>query len=270
VNFLLVQDGAGNEALVTPRDSLPLRPIMGVNIAVVRRDEALRHIDNAFSNDTALKVAFANANLLNIARTASRFRTALNEFLVLNDGVALDLASRAIHGRGFPDNLNGTDFTPAFLTNSAHQFRVFILGGAPGVAEASRRKLAATYPRHKFVGAHSGFFSDQESEKIVRAIQDSHADVLLVGMGNPKQEWWLARHLQHTGCKIGLAIGAFVDFSAGNVIRAPMIFRRLRIEWLFRLALEPRRLFKRYTVDTGQFLAAALREHRWFKPPQGG
>ncbi len=235
-------------------------PIMGVNIAVMRRDEALRHIDDAFSNGTPLTVAFANANLLNIARTNPAFRDVLAGFLVLNDGIALDLASRVIHGRAFPDNLNGTDFIPSFLRSTPHQLRVYILGGAPGVAETSLRKLALTYPRHTFVGAHSGFFEETDIENIVRAIRGLKADILLIGMGNPKQEWWLAQHLHETGCKIGFAIGAFIDFSAGNVARAPQIFRTLRIEWLFRLALEPKRLLKRYTLDTGQFLGAALHE----------
>lgn len=240
---------------------------MGVNIAVMRRDDALRYIDNAFSDGSSLKVGFANANLLNIARNNPVFCTVLNDFLLLNDGIALDLASRAIHGQRFPDNLNGTDFTPSFLANTTHQLRVFVLGGGPGVAEKSLQKLAATYPRHKFVGSHSGFFSEEEGGHIARAIQDAQADVVLVGMGNPKQEWWLAHHLHDTGCKIGFAIGAFVDFSAGNVTRAPQLFRKLRIEWLFRLALEPRRLIKRYTADTGQFFLAALRE-RWRKHEQ--
>jgi alpha-1,3-mannosyltransferase len=243
------------------------RPIMGVNIAVVRRDEALRHIDNAVSNHDPLVVAFANANLLNIARTTPNFRDTLNEFVVLNDGIALDLASRAIHGRTFPDNLNGTDFTPFFLARTSHQLRVFILGGVPGIAQKSLQKLALTYPRHTFVGAHSGFFDESESEKIVQSIRDLKADIVLVGMGNPKQELWLARHLPDTGCKIGFAIGAFIDFSAGNVVRAPHVFRTLRIEWLFRLALEPRRLIGRYTIDTGQFLLAALRERRQKRIP---
>ncbi len=233
---------------------------MGVNIAGIRRDVALRHIDDAFSNGTVLTVAFANANLLNLARNAPAYRATVNGFLVLNDGVALDFATWLIHGRAFPDNLNGTDFTPSFLAGTSHQLRVFILGGAPGIAEMSLRSLAATYPRHKFVGAHSGFFAEGDIAEIVRSIRDSKADVLLVGMGNPKQEWWLAHHLRDTGCKLGFAIGAFIDFSAGNVPRAPRIFQMLRVEWLFRLVLEPRRLLKRYTITTGKFFLAALRE----------
>jgi alpha-1,3-mannosyltransferase len=245
--------------MLTRRDPHSI-PIMGVNIALMRRDEVLRHIDDAFSNGAALPIAFANANLLNLARTAPTFRDILSRFLVLNDGIALDVASRLIHGRRFPDNLNGTDFTPSFLAGTSHQLRVFILGGEPGVAEASLSRLSRIYPRHTFVGAHSGFFDDADNEHIVRAIRDSHADVLLVGMGNPRQEWWLANHFRDTGCKLGFAIGAFVDFSAGRIRRAPQLFRNLRAEWLFRLALEPQRLVKRYTVDTGQFLGAALRE----------
>jgi exopolysaccharide biosynthesis WecB/TagA/CpsF family protein len=235
---------------------------MGVRVAAMPRDEALRHIDEALSEDNVLTVTFANANLLNIARSDPVLRHALQDSLVLNDGLALDVASLIIHGRKFPDNLNGTDFTPSFLAGTSHQLRVFILGGAPGVAETSLRKLTHAYPRHAFVGAHSGFFEEEDTADIVRLIRNSHANTLFVGMGNPKQEWWLLRHLGETGCKVGFAIGAFVDFSAGNIVRAPKIFRLLRIEWLFRLMLEPRRLLKRYTVDTAQFLGGALRERR--------
>ena len=254
--------------MMSRRNPTPSIPIMGVNVALMRRDEALQHIDNAFSNGTVLTVAFANANLLNLARNAPGFREAVNRFLVLNDGVALDFATWLIHGRTFPDNLNGTDLTPSFLAGTAHQLRVFILGGTPGVAETSLRNLAAKYPRHKFVGAHSGFFAESEIPDIVRSIRDSEADVLLVGMGNPRQERWLAHHLDDTGCTLGFAIGAFIDFSAGNVTRAPRIFQTLRIEWLFRLALEPRRLLKRYTVTTGKFFFAALRERYRVKRAQ--
>jgi alpha-1,3-mannosyltransferase len=256
-----------NQPMLSPRNTIPSIPVMGVNIADIRRDEALRHIDNAFSNDTLLTVAFANANLLNLARNAPGFREAVNSFLVLNDGIALDFATWLIHGRRFPDNLNGTDFTPLFLAHTSHQLRVFILGAAPGVAEMSQRNLSSTYPRHEFVGVHSGFFADTDIEKISQSIRDSKADVLLVGMGNPKQEWWLAHHLPDTGCRLGFAIGAFIDFSSGNAKRAPRIFQILRIEWLFRLVLEPRRLLKRYTVTTGKFFFAALRERFWQNSP---
>jgi len=245
--------------MLTRRDPHSI-PIMGVNIALMRRGEALQHIDDAFSNGAALCIAFANANLLNLARAVPAFREILDRFLVLNDGIALDVASRLIHGRRFPDNLNGTDFTPSFLAGTSHQLRVFILGGAPGVADASLRQLSRTYPRHTFVGAHSGFFENTDNADIVRSIRDSNADVLLVGMGNPRQVWWLPNHFCDTGCKLGFAIGAFIDFSAGNIRRAPQLFRTLRAEWMFRLALEPQRLAKRYTVDTAQFFGAALRE----------
>jgi len=235
-------------------------PIMGVNVAAMRRQEALQCIDQRLSTGNPLRVAFANANLLNLARTAPPLREVLHDFLVFNDGVALDLACRAIHNRAFPENLNGTDFIPAFLSGTRHQLRVFLLGGVPGVAEVSQRNLARKYPRHRFVGTHTGFFSDSDTPRIVRAIRAANADILLVGMGNPRQEWWLARHLEATGCTIGFAIGAFIDFSAGRTTRAPQIIRAMHAEWLFRLALEPRRLMRRYTVDTSQFLFAALHE----------
>jgi alpha-1,3-mannosyltransferase len=256
----MIHRGDQDQVMANSEDVGTSVPIMGVNVAAMRYQEALQRIDQHLSTGIPLRVAFANANLLNLARTAPPLRELLNDFLVFNDGVAVDLACRAIHNRAFPENLNGTDFIPAFLSGTRHQLRVFLLGGIPGVAQVSQRNLARKYPRHKFVGTHTGFFSDSDAPEIIRSIRSTDADILLVGMGNPRQEWWLARHLEATGCTIGFAIGAFIDFSAGRTTRAPQIIRAMRAEWLFRLALEPRRLMRRYTVDTGQFLFAALHE----------
>lgn len=241
------------------RNPLDVQPILGVDIVVARQDEAIALLDEKYRSGMQTPVAFANANLLNVARRDPDLRRAFKSFVVFNDGLGTDIASKLIHGRPFPENLNGTDFLPAFLGRTAHSFRVFIFGGLPGVAQRSASNLARRYPRHRFVGFHSGYGWEDDDGSVVRKIRDAKADVVLVGLGVPKQENWLLRYLDATECRLGFAVGAFIDFSAGRIPRAPDSVRHMRLEWLFRLALEPRRLFKRYVIEGAAFLLAVQR-----------
>lgn len=237
-----------------------IHPILGVDIVSATAETAIRMIDARIAHSDPVSVAFANANLLTMARGNPELTSRLGDFMVFNDGIGVDLASMIIYGNSFAANLNGTDFMPFFLRNSTHNLRIFILGGHPGVANLSLTKLAQTYPRHQFVGSHHGYFPIEKTADIVEQINASRADILFVGLGNPAQELWLAKHLRETGCKIGFAVGAYIDFSSGRVSRAPKLIRQMRVEWMFRFLREPRRLFKRYTVGNTSFVYAALRQ----------
>jgi alpha-1,3-mannosyltransferase len=237
-----------------------IHPILGVDIVSATAEAASRMIDGRLAHSDPVSIAFANANLLTMARGDPELTSRLREFIVFNDGIGVDLASIIIHGSGFAANLNGTDFLPFFLRHTTHNARIFILGGRPGVANLSLAKLTKTFPRHQFVGCHHGYFPIEKTADIVAQISASRADVLIVGLGNPSQEFWLAKHLRDTGCKIGFAVGAYIDFSSGRVSRAPKLVRQMRVEWMFRFLLEPRRLFRRYTVGSTSFVYAALRQ----------
>jgi alpha-1,3-mannosyltransferase len=239
---------------------LPTLSIMGVDITSARRSAAVELLDHLFSDKAHTAIAFANMNLLNIARNDASLRKDLTSFVIFNDGIGLEIASLFLHGTSFPENLNGTDFIPAFLEMSVHELHVFIFGGQPGVADRSLLNLEQRYPRHRFVGAHAGYFHADEEESIIQQIRNTKANFLLVGLGNPMQEHWLAKNLQATGCRLGFGVGAFIDFSSGNTVRAPLAMRRIRLEWLFRLALEPRRLYRRYITESVLFLVAVIRK----------
>lgn len=241
-----------------PDSMVVIHPILGVDIVSTTAETASRMIDARIAHSDPVSIAFANANLLTMARGNPELMSRLGDFLVFNDGIGVDLASMIIYGNSFAANLNGTDFLPFFLGNSAHDLRIFILGGRPGVANLSLAKLAQVFPRHQFVGCHHGYFPTDKTADIVELIAASRADVLLVGLGNPAQELWLAKHLRDTGCKVGFAVGAYIDFSSGRVSRAPKLVRQMRVEWMFRFLLEPRRLFKRYTAGSTSFIYAAL------------
>src|SRR5262249_42222924 len=115
-------------------------------------------------------------------------------------------------------------------------------------------------------GARDGHFSDDESEAVATEIHRAQTDLLLVGMGNPKQELWLAKWLPATGASVGFGVGALFDFQAGSVARAPAWMNRAGVEWAFRLFKEPRRLGRRYLIGNPVFLGRVVGDliRSWF------
>ena len=234
------------------------RNILGVAISVGTAAETVRLLDARFEHNSSTVVAFANSHLLNVASKDEDFRAILGNSIVLNDGVGTDIASRILFGSAFPENLNGTDFIPHYLQNTRHRYRVFLLGGHPGVAERVKRHFSGRYPQHQIVGCHHGYLGKEDEADVNATIQASHADVVLVAMGNPLQERWLAENLRSTGARLGFAVGALFDFASGNAHRAPAWMRSARLEWVYRLIQEPRRLCGRYLVGNPLFVLRVL------------
>jgi beta-1,4-glucosyltransferase len=178
--------------------------------------------------------------------------------LIINDGIGVDIGTWLVHRTRFPQNLNGTDFIPAFLHSIQQQARVYLFGGKPGIALRAAQSL-----RNEFgvnvVGTSDGYSQGQDTQALVNQINNSGANVLLVAMGNPLQERWILQQRAHLQVKLLFGVGALLDFLAGDKPRAPDWIRRLRLEWFYRLCLEPARLARRYTLDIGLFLALCLR-----------
>ena len=234
------------------------RRILDVSVQVWKRFEAVERLDRQCEQRRNTIVAFANANCLNLASADARVRGALSEAVVLNDGVGIDLASQLLFGTQFPDNLNGTDFMPYYLQKTRHHFRIFLLGGKRGVAERAAKRLSQACPDHSIVGWQDGYFAHGEDVQVAQTIRASHADILLVAMGNPNQEIWLRNNLAATDCLLGFAVGGLFDFLAGEAQRAPVWVRSARMEWVYRLAREPRRLFNRYLLGNPTFMLRIL------------
>jgi alpha-1,3-mannosyltransferase len=234
------------------------RRILDVSVTVLSRSEVVDELDMRFEEKKNTFVAFANANSLNIAHSDQRVRAALGQAVVLNDGIGVDLASRLLYGAQFPENLNGTDFTPHYLEQSRHSLRIFLLGGRSTITPRAAKLLAERYPRHRIVGYRDGYFVPSEEPAIAQTIRASGADVVLVAMGNPDQELWLRANFSATGCRLGFAVGALFDFIAGEVQRAPAWVRAARFEWIYRLAREPHRLWRRYVLGNPIFMLRVL------------
>jgi exopolysaccharide biosynthesis WecB/TagA/CpsF family protein len=239
-----------------------LKAILGISVLAVRWDDAIALLNRLIAERRFTKVSFLNAHNANIASTDPVFAEALDDFLILPDGIGVDLAAKILYGAPFPDNLNGTDFVPAFLQASTRPLTVGLLGATRVNAEAASVKLAALAVQHNFVVIHDGYFSAEQEPEIIGRIAALRPDMLLVAMGVPRQELWIARHIDERHCTMPVAVGALLDFLSGSVPRAPLWMRRLRLEWLFRLAVEPGRLWRRYVVGNPVFLWRVVRQ-RW-------
>jgi exopolysaccharide biosynthesis WecB/TagA/CpsF family protein len=231
--------------------------ILGVPVARLTASQALGEIKRLGERESPSLVAYANAHTLNLAHKSPWFRELLRGAdLVLNDGSGVGIAAR-LQRRRFPENLNGTDFNPRILELAvAAGWPVFFLGARPGVSDRAAAALSVRIPGLEVAGTHSGYFESQDD--VVERVRSSGARLLMVAMGNPVQERWLAENLKTTGASIGVGVGAFFDFFSGEVPRAPSWMKRFGIEWVFRLAQEPRRMWRRYVFGNPLFLWRVL------------
>ena len=236
------------------------KDILGISVASVARDEATGMLERMLSERRFTKVSFLNAHNANIACNDAEFASALEDFLILPDGVGVDIAAKLLYGEAFPANLNGTDFIPGFLKASKQSLTVGLIGTTRANAEAAAERLSALTRQHRFAVLHDGFFTEQEEPEILERIARLRPDILLVAMGVPRQELWISCKITDRHCTLPIAVGALLDFLSGAVPRAPLWMRRLRLEWLFRLLIEPRRLWRRYVVGNPLFLARVLRQ----------
>jgi N-acetylglucosaminyldiphosphoundecaprenol N-acetyl-beta-D-mannosaminyltransferase len=188
--------------------------------------------------------------------------------LVLADGAPIVLASRLVNKRRpetvLPERVAGSDLVPKLFATADRPLRVFLLGAAPGVAEKAAGRIEREWPMVEVVGIYSppmGFEKcEQESARILQAVAAAAPDLLVLGLGAPKQELWIHRHHQKLNAKVALCVGATIDFLAGEKHRSPVWMRRAGLEWAHRVMTEPRRLARRYARDAWVFPRLVLRE----------
>lgn len=244
----------------TSSTTVPTLPILGVSISTLTGDQALEVIAGWAERGTCQTLSYVNAHTLNLAvRIEALHRSLRRSRLVMNDGVGLSLAAR-MRGERFPENLNGSDFTVRLLQLAAERdWGVYFLGGEPGIAEVAADRLEQRIDGLRIVGVTHGYTTDSD-EVLVARVRDSGATLLVAALGSPLQEVWLDSNLEATGALVGIGVGAFLDFTAGRVRRAPSWMNSLGIEWCFRLLQEPRRLWRRYLIGNPMFLLRAWRD----------
>lgn len=236
------------------------RNILGVDVALFREREAIDALGLMLARHIFTPTSFLNAHTANIATTRPDFTEALKSFIVLPDGIGVDIGSKLLYGAPFPANLNGTDFVPALLIATRKPLKIGILGTTEKNARLATEAFSRLAPQHQFHFISDGFFNQQAEGRILADLRRLQPDILLVALGVPRQEMWIHSKLTKDHCTMPIAVGALLDFISGSMPRAPLWLRKMRLEWLFRLSLEPRRLFARYVLGNPIFLFRILRQ----------
>ena len=228
--------------------------ILGCRVDAVGREAAVERVVTLARGAVPSLVVTLGTEMVMEAQHNTRFRSALaSAALVVCDTVGLLLASR-LRGGPLEERVTGVELVRALASEAGLRF--FLLGGRGDTAERAAATLQA---RGAVVcGSRDGYFTEEESASVASQIRASNANVLLAGLGSPKQELWLSQHLAQSSCSVGIGIGGTLDVLAGNVRRAPAIWQRLGVEWLYRLITQPRRWRRQLALPAFAFLA--LRE----------
>jgi N-acetylglucosaminyldiphosphoundecaprenol N-acetyl-beta-D-mannosaminyltransferase len=232
---------------------------------------ALDAIETLVKSARGGMVLTPNVDHVVIAERSEEFRAAYAEAdLSLADGMPIVWSSRVL-GAPLPEKISGSDLVPPLMERAAARgWRVFLLGAGPGVADAAAQRLHGrgvdvVGTAAPLVRVGSGE-PDPEGDAAVEAIRAARPHLVLVAFGAPKQEIWMRRRREALSPAVLLGVGASLDFVAGRVRRAPRWISNAGLEWLWRLAREPRRLARRYLLDDPRFLGVLWRELRGRKP----
>lgn len=204
---------------------------------------------------------FVNAHTLNLACDDPGYREVLRSAdWVFGDGTGVRWAVRFLHGARLRDNVNGTDLVPALLGQDCG-LRYYLLGASADAIERSAAFARQAFPGWQLVGHHHGYVALDDSDAVVEKINASRPHLLLVGMGNPKQERWIQAQRAKLSVPLCMGVGGLFDYWAGDLERAPAWLRGLGFEWLHLLLAQPRK-FRRYVLGNPLFLLRLVRE-RW-------
>ena len=235
--------------------------VLGVGVDPLTVEELHAEIGRLVHSGERGLVLNANAHCLNLCYEDPKLRDFLNGAeVVFCDGVGVMLAARIL-GRRLPARITYADWIwqlAAFVESEGFSF--YFLGARPGVAQAAARRLKERYPGLEIVGVHHGYFDRSENEAVVEEINAAAPDILLVGLGMPLQEHWLMENWHRLDAGVALAGGAVFDYASGRLRRGSHLLTGAGLEWLARLLIEPRRLWRRYLIGNPLFLLRVLRQ----------
>src|SRR5437763_1229313 len=221
--------------------------VLGVRVDRLSQRQALESIEQIIAQWRASDCAVACQQIVTVnpefvmeAQRNKDFRTAINAAaLILADGIGVVWATRYIR-RPVPERVTGTDLLPELARRcAATGYRLYLLGAAPGIAEAASACLQELAPGLAIAGTYAGSPALNEEEEIIERVRVAHADVLCVAYGAPAQDLWIWRNLARLPVAVAMGVGGAYDFLSGRQRRAPAIMRKMGLEWLYRLYREP-------------------------------
>lgn len=248
--------------------------LAGVPVDAVTLEEALGRIEHLVRSGRGGCIFTPNVDHVVIAQDSAAFREAYAAAdLCLADGMPIVWSSRLL-GSPVPEKVSGSDLiVPLSRRAAALGWRTYLLGGQPGVPEEAARRISAECPGWRLAGTDSPIISaslpDPAGDAAVERIRSVRPDLVLVALGAPKQELWIHRNLDRIRPAVAVGVGASFDFLAGRLRRAPQWASDRGMEWIWRLAHDPRRLWRRYLLRDPRFASLLFREW-WNRRAQGG
>lgn len=258
------------------RESLPVVPaprvdVLGVQVSAVGPDDALEHVTSWIAARARHYVCVTGVHgVMESQSDDALLRVHNRSGLTVPDGMPLVWCA---HRAGLPgtSRVYGPDLMLSVLARAAERgWSSYFYGGAEGVPELLAERMTARFPGLRVAGAESPPFrplTQQESREAAERINASGADLVWVGLSTPKQERWMAAHREVLDAPVLLGVGAAFDFHTGRVRQAPSWMQQRGLEWLFRLLMEPRRLWRRYLSNNPRFVVALLRRPPRAVPP---
>lgn len=229
--------------------------ILGVPVDVVNMSQAIETIDSMIGrsrqnaiiavNPEKVIRAMEDGQLLSQIRSAS---------LLIPDGIGVVFAARLL-GLGKMERVPGSELMPALCDLAAKKgYKIFMLGSSPEVNHCAAQKIQETYPGIMLAGRRDGFFKSEDIPGVIEQINASGAEILFLALGSPKQEIWMKSYLPRLNVNICQGVGGTFDVICGKVRRAPVVMRRLHLEWLYRLFLQPTRFLRQTNLPRFAYL----------------
>ena len=244
--------------------------IFEIPVDLARPADLLRRITGWVGDGLgARRVMYVNAHVLNQSQEKPALRAALQSAdLVYCDGYGVRLAAKSLDVE-IPHRMTGADWVwdLAALCEAAGQ-SVYLLGSEPGVTQGAAERLQLAYPALHIAGHHHGYFElgSAHDERVIEDINAKRPDIVLVGMGSPKQELWVQRNAHRIDTDVLWTVGALFDYVSGRVPRAPAWLADNGLEWIFRLAIEPNRMWRRYLLGNPVFVSRVMAQARRHHP----
>jgi len=236
--------------------------ILGVAVHRLSLADLIREVAQRAHSGARSTVLYANVHVLNTAYRDADLRRILNQAdLVYCDGAGVRLGARLL-GHHLPPRMTGADWIkPLCAACAAEEITLYFLGSRPGVASRAAESLRASYSWLNIAGTYHGYLADPAiCAAAIAAVNVARPHILLVGMGTPLQEKWIAAHRHELQAPVVWAVGALFDFVAGVQPRGPRWMLDNGLEWLYRLLSDPRRLWQRYVVGNPLFMLRVLRQ----------
>jgi N-acetylglucosaminyldiphosphoundecaprenol N-acetyl-beta-D-mannosaminyltransferase len=228
---------------------LPSVPLHGLRVHRLTMDETLDTLDRFIHQGSPHHVVTLDASMCVMARDDADLKRIVQSAELVTPDSAGVLWACSRSGQPLPERVSGVEIVERLCALSPSRgYRLFFFGAGPGVAEDAADRLREKYPGCQIVGTRNGFFTPDDETEIMEQIREARPHVLCVALGIPKQEKWIARHRAELGVPVLIGVGGTFDVHSGRVKRAPKWMQRLNLEWLYRLAKNPRKIGKVMTL----------------------